>query len=542
MLFCTKKSRKKTEQLQERVRELKETQKELNLEKDRFLVLTEKSPFGVSIISSEGRYLYLNPKFTSLFGYTLEDVPTGREWFNKAFPDRQLRRQAYTAWVKLKKNPQTGLRGPQVFPVVCQDNTEKIIHFLPVNLSTGEQFIIYEDISDRVASDRELRNMEEQLSQAQKMEAIGTLAGGIAHDFNNILSIILTHNELAAVKLPPDNQAARHLEQVNQAAERAVDLVRQILTFGRQTEPDRKPLDFDQVMKEALEFLRAILPSNVELKYNVVSNPGRVMADPTQIHQVMINLCANAAHAMQDRGGVLTITLSDFQARPDSSDHHELKPGRYLRLSVQDTGSGMDKKTLDRIFEPFFTTKSGSDGTGLGLSVVHGIIKKHGGAIKVHSSPGTGSTFETFFPIINTIAEEAPSPKMAPKTGTEHILFVDDEESMVDAAREILEALGYSVSPFTSSLEALNAFWADPYSYDLIITDQTMPKLTGLTLAKEMIRRRPDIPVVLCTGYSRHVSAESAAEAGIRRFCMKPFTIARIAEAVRSALDEYSTE
>ena len=380
--------------------------------------------------------------------------------------------------------------------------------------------------------------LQDHLQRSQKVEAIGTLASGIAHDFNNILGAVIGFSELVLLDLPEDSRAKKSLEMVLAAGERAKDLVQQILAFSRQSEEERKPLQIGHTVKEVLKFMRASLPTTIEIRQQVDTDLGYVMADPVQIHQVVMNLCTNAHHAMKDTGGVLDVRLTSLDlGHKQAAVHPLLKPGRYVKLTVKDTGYGMDKAIMEKIFDPYFTTKDKGVGTGLGLAVVHGIVEKHGGAITVESEPGTGSSFEIFFPSIQKKeATEGRIPGEIPG-GREHILLIDDEQVLVDMGRQMLEHLGYSVDTRTSSVEALALFKAQPHRYDLVITDMTMPNMTGDILAMELMHIRPDIPIILCTGYSEEILSETAKNVGIRALVMKPILTAELARAVRVALD-----
>ncbi|MBU2549658.1 MAG: response regulator [Proteobacteria bacterium] len=381
--------------------------------------------------------------------------------------------------------------------------------------------------------------LEAQLQQAQKMEAIGTLAGGIAHDFNNILSAITGYAQLMRMEFKGEERASHKLDQILRASDRAGDLVRQILTFTRRTELHPQVVNIAPVVKEALKLLRATLPTTIEIQPHIDPDPGAVLVDPTQIHQVLMNLCGNAAHAMRDAGGTLVVRLEETELDPDEAERiPELPAGRYQRLSVSDTGHGMDRETMNRIFEPFFTTKPQGEGTGMGLAVVHGIIQGHGGAIQVNSRPGQGTYFNVFLPLVQGRLPEVQPVDSAPlPRGREHVLLVDDESSLVDVGRQMLERLGYTVTGRTSSREALELFAADPDRFDLIITDQTMPGMTGVELAREIMRLRPETPVMICTGYSASISAREAEAMGIRRLLMKPLVVRKIAESIREVLD-----
>ncbi len=380
--------------------------------------------------------------------------------------------------------------------------------------------------------------LEKRLAQAQKMEAIGTLAGGIAHDFNNILSAIMGYTELTLIDIPQDSAVRKNLKQVLKAGGRAKDLVQQILTYSRQREREMQPVKINLIVNEALKLLRASLPSTIRINNNITSNLA-VMSDPTNIHQVIMNLCTNAGHAMQENGGLLDVRLTDVDIDAEFAKHHPgMSPGKFVRLTVSDTGHGMSPEVIERIFDPFFSTKNKREGTGMGLSVVHGIVKSHGGTLTVDSTPGKGSVFKTFFPAIES--EWVPDNEHADLmvTGTESILFVDDEAFQADSARQMLSRLGYRLTTCTSSVEALELFLQSPEKFDLVITDMTMPYMTGDLLAKELISIRPDIPIIVCTGYSDRIDADIANEIGIRELVMKPVVMKDIAHCIRRVLDE----
>jgi nitrogen-specific signal transduction histidine kinase/ActR/RegA family two-component response regulator len=380
--------------------------------------------------------------------------------------------------------------------------------------------------------------LEKRLAQAQKMEAIGTLAGGIAHDFNNILSAIMGYTELTLIDIPQESAVRKNLKQVLKAGGRAKDLVQQILTYSRQREREMQPVKINLIVNEALKLLRASLPSTIRIKNNITSNLA-VMSDPTNIHQVIMNLCTNAGHAMQENGGLLDVRLTDVDIDAEFAKHHPgMSPGKFVRLTVSDTGHGMSPEVIERIFDPFFSTKNKREGTGMGLSVVHGIVKSHGGTLTVDSTPGKGSVFKTFFPAIES--EWVPDNEHADLmvTGTESILFVDDEAFQADIAKQMLSRLGYRLTTCTSSVEALELFLQSPEKFDLVITDMTMPYMTGDLLAKELISIRPDIPIIVCTGYSDRIDADIANEIGIRELVMKPVVMKDIAHCIRRVLDE----
>jgi len=386
-------------------------------------------------------------------------------------------------------------------------------------------------------AEEEKKGLEHQLRQAQKMEAIGTLAGGIAHDFNNILSPIIGYSEMIIDDVPGGSPMKNKIEQILMAATRAKELVRHILTFSRQTEQELIPLELHPIIKESLTLLRASLPSTIEIRQNIDTNCRPVLADPTQIHQILINLCTNAFHAMRDRGGILGVEMSESEINAADCMTMKLNPGSYVKISVSDTGHGIPKPILERVFEPYFTTKAPGEGTGLGLSVVHGIVKTYNGEIKIYSEPGRGTTVTIFLPCIET---DTFTPKEYRKEtvtgGHESILLVDDEGYVITMMKEMLERLGYRITAFTSSSEAYDEFRADPRRYDLIITDQTMPRMTGTELAEECMSLKPGLPVIICTGFSEILSEEKARALGISEYVTKPVVKGEIARAIRNAL------
>jgi len=383
------------------------------------------------------------------------------------------------------------------------------------------------------------KKLEAQLQQAQKMEAIGSLAGGIAHDFNNILSPIIVNAEMAMMDIADHSPMHSQIGQILNAAMRARDLVTQILTFSRQGRQEPKPFKISLIVKEAIKLLRSTLPATIEINYKFETKSDTVLADPTQIHQVLMNLCTNAAHAMMEKRGMLEVSLTAVDINSEVLEQYiEPVPGQpYLKITVTDTGHGIRPDVLERIFEPYFTTKQVNAGTGMGLSVVHGIVKNHGGGISVASEPGKGTTFHVFLPIIEIgVTKEVKTSQDLPR-GTERILYIDDEKPMVDAIKPMLERLGYEVTARTSSIESLETFRSNPFRFDIVITDQTMPNMTGIQLARELRQIRPDILIILCTGYSEWVNEENVRQMGISAFVMKPIVMREIEKTIRNLFD-----
>ena len=423
--------------------------------------------------------------------------------------------------------------------IQCKDGAKKLheITLSPVLDKTGvviNTITVGRDITEKAITEQRIR-------ESQKMEAIGTLAGGIAHDFNNILTAIIGFTELSLDEVPEESQLHSDLTKIFKAGYRARDLVNQILTFSRQREREKHPILIAPIIKESLKLLRASLPTSIEIRQSIEQEPGTVLADPTQIHQVIMNLCTNAGHAMREKGGILEVSLCSKELDSEFCVRHPgLTPGLYLKLMVSDTGHGIAPDILPKIFEPYFTTKDKSGGTGLGLSVVHGIVSGCDGAVTVYSEPGKGTTFKVYLPVImKEPVSEVEKTKPVLK-GHERILLIDDERDIVDVGKRILEQLGYTVTTMTNSMEALDLFQKDPYQFDLVISDMTMPFMTGDELAEEFMRIRQDIPFVICTGFSEKLTEEKALSIGIKAYLGKPLLKSEMAETIRKVLDEKS--
>jgi signal transduction histidine kinase len=398
-------------------------------------------------------------------------------------------------------------------------------------------FISVYDLTERIEAEKEKKDLGRQLRQAQKMEAVGTLAGGIAHDFNNILSAVIGFTEMAMEDAPPDSALTYNMEQVLQAGLRAKHLVQQILAFSRQSEHEMKPVQLDRIIKEACALLRASLPTTIDIRTDIQTD-AFIMGDPTQMHQVLMNLGTNAGHAMRDRGGRLVVILREAtleELREKGLPRMDAEV--YLQLVVQDTGQGIPPTIMDRIFDPFFTTKEHTEGTGMGLSVAHGIIKSHGGLIDVESQVGRGTTFHIYLPKIMPRAKAHHHSALPLPSGSERVLLVDDETMLVDMGRQVLTRLGYQVTACTSSVEALQHFQNDPAAFDLVITDMTMPHLTGKELATALLKIKPALPIILCTGFSETITEETAKRIGIKAFILKPIVMSDLAETMRKVLD-----
>ena len=390
----------------------------------------------------------------------------------------------------------------------------------------------------QIATDiTELKKKEDDLRQAHKMDALGTLAGGIAHDFNNILSAIFGYTELSIDDVEKGSHLEDNLNEIFKAAKRAKDLVNQILTFARQSDDELKPIRVDLIVKEVIKFMRSSIPSTIDLRQNIASD-SLILGDSTQIHEILMNLCSNAAYAMEEGSGILEVSLKDITIGGTSGKVLPgLQPGNYMELKVSDTGTGIPADIIQAVFEPYFTTKPAGEGTGMGLAMVHGMVTNHGGKIAVDSKLGQGSVFTIYLPVTRKrTTHDTGKPERLP-AGTERILFVDDEAAITRMTSQVLKRLGYQVTIRTSSLEALELFKSKPNEFDLVISDMTMPNLTGDLLAIELMNIRPDIPVILCTGYSKKISDESATRIGIKALIYKPLVKAELAQVIRSVLN-----
>nr|WP_321464944.1 Cache 3/Cache 2 fusion domain-containing protein [uncultured Desulfobulbus sp.] len=406
---------------------------------------------------------------------------------------------------------------------------------------SGGRFIvgIIRDLTEQKRAEEEKKRLEMRLSQSQKMEAIGTLAGGIAHDFNNILQPMLSYSELLKKELVTDSRFQQYLDRIYTAGLRAKDLINQILAFSRQAEHTLQPLRLQSSLKEILKLCRATIPSSIPMQYEIQEDCAPVLLDPIQLHQVVMNLIINAYHAVDQCGGEISVNLREVRLSEEESAERSLQAGSYAMITVTDTGCGIDAKIREKIFEPYFTTKGAGKGTGLGLAVVYGIVKDHHGDIKVDSEVGSGTVVTVYLPITDKAFEVVPTEQdIGYPRGTERVLLIDDEELITEVGQLILEGLGYEVTCRQNSLEAIELFKADPDAFDVVITDMTMPNMTGAQLAQELLAIRPELPILICSGFSERVSREQAKGIGIRYFLRKPITLFEISHKVRAALDE----
>jgi PAS domain S-box-containing protein len=495
------------------------------------------APIGIGVVRN--RVLtQVNTRICDMLGYAAEEL------------EGQSARLLYPTddefdFVGREKYIQIKAKGTGTVETRWQRKDGGIIDILlsstPLDPSDGSKGVTFTalDITANKQGEQERLRLEDRLRQAQKMEAIGTLAGGIAHDFNNILAAIIGFAELTKLAVQGNGEATANLAEVLKASFRARDLVRQILTFSRRTETEFAPIQIRLIVKEALKLLRASLPSTIQVRQDLDSE-GRVLGDPTQIHQVVMNLCTNAYQAMNEGGGVLEVSLSETPIGASAPPDLRVLPwGPCLNLRVRDSGPGIDPSIIHRIFDPYFSTKDKGKGTGLGLAVVHGIVQNHRGVIQVSSRPGEGATFDVYFPMVEAAAAAAEAaPDEEVPGGRERILFVDDEPSIEFLGKQMLGSLGYAVTTCGTAVAALDLFRSDPSAFDLVITDMTMPLMTGDRMALEMMGIRPDLPVVICTGFNELLTQERARELGIRALLMKPFLKNEAAEVIRQVLDQ----
>jgi PAS domain S-box-containing protein len=630
----------------------------LDLERKKFQILVDNAPFALMMVSHTNDFAYVNPKFKELFGYDLQEVPNGREWLRKAFPDSAYRKQVIASWLHDMSKGAIGEQRPRTFRVRCKDGTDKLIHFIPVQLSTGDQIVSCEDITYRVQSEKALqererflssvfsciqdglsimdkdlkiirtnatmqkwyehaepligkncheayqglsavcescpalqtlktgqaasavvpkrgtgnnisgwldvctfplivdssgeiegvivhlrdvterRRLEEQLRQASKMEAIGTLAGGLAHDFNNLLQIVLGYADLLLLGKNEAESDYQRILAIRTAAQRGSDVVQRILTFSRKVETRLRPVNLNRELRFMEDLLRSTMPKNIAVKLHLAENPGMIQADPTQIEQIVLNLAVNAKQAMPNGGKFVletrAINLDDNYCRT----RPETKPGKYVMLTISDTGKGMDKDILDRIFEPFFTTKQPGEGTGLGLSIVFGIVKSHLGHITCYSEPDLGTVFRIYFPCLKEQYESCvETTQQMPAFGSETLLMIDDEESIRNLGKELLDEAGYNVLTAGSGREALRTYQELGKGVSLVILDLVMPDMSGLECLEELLKMNPEVKVLIVSGYSPANQGTEVLERGAVGFVPKPYNFKQILAAVRTALD-----
>lgn len=520
--------------------QLSKNEELLKESEESFRSVAETANDAIISIDSYGKIIFWNHAAENIFGHAAEEAVGRLVTFIMPEGFQEDHQNGLERFIKTGKPKVIGKMVELVG--LKKDGSEFPLEITISNWNAKDETVftaIIRDITVRRQAEQEKEELEEQLRQSQKMESIGKLAGGIAHDFNNILSPIMIHSEMAMMDLSPDNPINNNLKEIYKAGERARDMVTQILTFSRQKPQGRTPIKIGSILNEVTKLLRASIPTTIEIRHNLETEDDTVFADPTQLHQVIVNLCTNASHAMREKGGVLDIELDDLDLDSEAvSQFIGLDPGSYVRLTVSDTGQGIDPEVINRIFEPYFTTKDPGEGTGMGLSVVHGIVKSHDGDISVESELGKGTTFRILFPTIESEVSPVAEREANLPRGNDRILLVDDEKAAVDAIQPMLENLGYKVTARTSSVECLEAFRNNPGGFDIVITDMTMPNMTGKDLAKELMAIRPDIPIILCTGFSELIDKTKAKEMGISAFVMKPIVMSQMANTIRKVLDD----
>ncbi len=519
------------------ITERKKAEKDLVESEEKYRLLFENANEGILVIQ-DSKFKFYNPKIQEITGCSSDELDK-KSFVELIHPDDRLKIvDRYTRRIAGENIPSFFS-----FRIIDKNANEKWLESNSIVITwEGKPATLnfLTDITKRHLAEAKKKELTSQLRQAQKMESIGTLAGGIAHDFNNILTPILGFTELAMLQVEKDTLLSSRLDEIIYASLRAKDLVQQILTFSRQREHDLQPLKIYLLIKETLKLLRSSFPSTITINENIDSKCGSILADPTQIHQIIMNLCTNAYHSMKEKGGTLGISLSQIEVTPEKySAELNFKQRHYQVFEVSDTGHGIPEEVRGKIFEPYYTTKGNDEGTGLGLSMVHGIVQSLNGHITVCSELGIGSSFQVYLPSM----ESAPSPSIVSKhmplpTGTENILLVDDKRVVLQSEKEMLEQLGYHVSCLTSSEDAFYLFQQKPNDFDLVVTDMTMPDMTGDELAKNVLSIRPDVPIVLCTGYSEKINKEKAQALGIRGFISKPVRLMDFAKTIREILDE----
>ncbi len=520
----------KTSELIREIEERKSAHEALKKSEEKYRSILENIEDSYFELDIKGNLTFFNKSLTQLLGYSEEEL-RGQNY--KKYTAQEDIKKLFRVFSEVYKTGRISQLIHCTF--VTKDNTRKTVGILSSLMKQKDgKPIGFQGLARDVTKQM---LMESRLQHTQKMEAIGNLAGGVAHDFNNILSGIIGYTQLIKKNSPRESKVYPYVEQVLKASERATGLVRQILLFSRKTKSEKIPMDIGLIAKEAIELLRASIPSTIEIRYHFSKDLKPISADQTQIHQVFMNLCSNAAYAMKAGGGCLEITLDAVIVTKEGENGLEdLAKGEYIRLSISDTGQGMNNETLKKIFEPYFTTKQIGDGSGLGLATVHGIVKDHGGIIRVESEEGVGTVFRLYFPTIRKAVEENKKIVEIAK-GNETILFVDDEIYLAEVGKEMLEDYGYGVDSMTSSVKAWEAFMKEPNKYDLVITDYTMPGMTGDLLAEKIREIRPEIPIIMCTGIS--LDPKIIKNFGFERILMKPLDMDYLLQVVRKILDHH---
>jgi PAS domain S-box-containing protein len=531
---------KLTESFNKMSRTIMEQQEEVSKYTRQLQAVSENAPFGMVMIDKDGIFKYVNPKFRELFGYDLMDVPNGKTWFRKAYPDPTYRHQVISTWMDDLKGSSSGEQRPRTFTVTCKGGTEKIINFIPVQLETGENVMACEDMTELKRAEEEKASLQDQLRQSQKVEAIGRLAGGIAHDFNNLLTIIKGYSQLSRFELKEGDTLRQNIDEIQNAAERAASLTRQLLAFSRRQVMEMRVVDLNTLLRDLEKMLRRVIGEDIEMVIQLAVDLGSVRADVGQIEQVIMNLAVNAKDAMPS-GGKLTIETADVELDESyARSHVDVNPGHYVMFSVSDTGTGMIPEVRERIFEPFFTTKEKGKGTGLGLSTAYGIVKQSKGHIWVYSVQGKGTTFKIYLPRVNEPLEEMRKEisKEELPHGNETILIVEDEGEVRKLISKMLERQGYAILETSNGDEALLACERRKGPIHLMLVDVIMPGMSGSELAKALNPLYPEIKILYMSGYTDEaIVRHGVLEKGVN-YIQKPFTLEGLARKVREVLDK----
>jgi two-component system cell cycle sensor histidine kinase/response regulator CckA len=506
----------------------KQMEEALRKSEERFRILVEESPFGVSLIGKDGHYRYLNPKFTELFGYTLKDIPTGREWFRKAYPDKEYRDRVIATWIQNLKDSETGESRPQRFVVTCKDGTEKAVNFRPVTMTeSGDQFVIYEDISDR-------ERLQAQIFEAQKMEAIGTLAAGTAHLFNNSLTSITGYSSLIEMEFSDNQRIKELIEPMKQSAHKMALLTSQLLAYGKGGKYRPELLSMVDLIENTLPLIRYSFKPDIRVETDLPMDTLRVEADRSQMQMVLSAIVSNANDAIEEEGRIRFVLRNE--EIPEG--HPKLKPGTYVCLIVEDTGRGMDEETKKKIFDPFFTTHF--IGRGLGMAAAYGIVQNHNGGISIDSKPGKGTAVKIYIPAVDETKKDRrlitqPSAEMRVEEGT--ILVIDDEKDIINLTRKTLEMVGYRVLVAGTGKEATKIVKGHKGRIDLVLLDIKLPDILGNRLYRFLMEARPGLKVIVFSGYSIKGLAQEILDAGADGFIQKPFAISTLARKVKEVLE-----
>jgi PAS domain S-box-containing protein len=531
---------KLTESFNKMSRTIMEQQEEVSKYTRQLQALSENAPFGMVMIDKEGFFKYINSKFKELFGYDLKDIPDGKTWFRKAYPDPAYRHQVISTWIHDLEGLISGEKRARTFTVTCKSGTEKIINFIPVQLETGEHVVACEDMTELKQAEEEKASLQDQLRQSQKVEAIGRLAGGIAHDFNNLLTIIKGYSQLSRIELKEADPLRGNIDEIQKAAERAASLTRQLLAFSRRQVMEMRVVDLNSLLRDLEKMLRRVIGEDIEMVIQLAEDLGSVRADVGQIEQVLMNLAVNAKDAMPS-GGKLTIETANVALdESDARSHVDVSAGPYAMFSVSDTGTGMTPEVRERIFEPFFTTKEKGKGTGLGLSTAYGIVKQSKGHIWVDSVQGKGTTFKIYLPSVNEPLEEIRKEvlRKEPPLGNETVLIVEDEAEVRKLISKMLDRQGYAILETSDGEEALLVCERCKGPIHLMLVDVIMPGMSGSELAKVVKPLYPEIKILYMSGYTDEAIVRHGVLGKGVNYIQKPFTLEGLARKVREVLDK----